>query len=190
MRFFAQYRVPLLSTSLVIGLAAIAAFGQRANQPATSQSPVERGKYLVTIMDCHGCHTPFKNGQPDMTRMLSGHPQDMKISAAPPTPAGWGMVVAETNTAWSGPWGVSFTSNLTPDPTGIAAWTEETFVNAIRKGKHMGAAVNRDILPPMPWASYANLTDSDIKAIFAYLRTIPKIPNRVPSPLPPANRTR
>ena len=62
----------------------------------------ERGKYLVTIMDCHGCHTPFKNGQPDMTRMLSGHPQDMKISAAPPTPAGWGMVVAETNTAWSG----------------------------------------------------------------------------------------
>jgi len=100
------------------------------------------------------------------------------------------MVVAETNTAWSGPWGVSFTTNLTPDPTGIAAWTEETFVNAIRKGKHMGAAVNRDILPPMPWASYGNLTDSDIKAIFAYLRTIPKIPNRVPNPLPPANRTR
>src|SRR6266699_859618 len=156
----------LLPMFLTLGFVTTSAFAQ-----APAQSAVERGKYLVTVMDCHGCHTPFKNSQPDMTRMLSGHPQDMKISAAPPTPAGWGMVVAETNTAWSGPWGVSFTTNLTPDPTGIAAWTEETFVNAIRKGKHMGAAANRDILPPMPWASYANLTDSDIKAIFAYLRT-------------------
>ena len=150
MRFFAQYRVTLLSTSLVIGLAASAAFGQRANQPATSQSPVERGKYLVTIMDCHGCHTPFKNGQPDMTRMLSGHPQDMKISAGPPTPAGWGMVVAETNTAWSGPWGVSFTTNLTPDKaTGIGSWTEDMFVKVIRTGKHLGTG--RPLMPPMPW---------------------------------------
>jgi len=128
---------------VVIGLAASAGLGQRPNQPSTPQSAVERGKYLVTIMDCHGCHTPFKNGQPDMTRMLSGHPQDVKISAAPPTPAGWGMVVAGTNTAWSGPWGVSFTTNLTPDATGIGMWAEEMFVNAIRKGKHMGAAVNQ-----------------------------------------------
>jgi hypothetical protein len=153
---------------------------------ASAQSAVERGKYLVSVMDCHGCHTPFKNGAPDMTRMLMGHPQDMKITSAPVTPAGWGMVVAETNTAWAGPWGVSFTTNLTPDTTGIGNWSEEAFVNTIRKGKHLGTG--RDILPPMPWASYNNLTDADLKAIYAYLKTIPKISNRVPAPLPPAKK--
>ena len=108
------------------------------------------------------------------------------ITAAPVTPAGWGMVVAETNTAWAGPWGVSFTTNLTPDATGIGNWSEEAFVNTIRKGKHLGTG--RDILPPMPWASYNNLTDADMKAIYAYLKTIPKISNRVPAPLPPAKK--
>src|SRR5437660_11747111 len=93
---------------------------------APAQSAVERGKCLVSVMDCHGCHTPFKAGEPDMTRMLMGHPQDMKITAPPVTPAGWGMVVAETNTAWSGPWGVSFTTNLTPDATGIGSWSEQS----------------------------------------------------------------
>ena len=171
----------LIASAVLILATAIAGLAQ-----APAQSPVERGKYLVAVMDCHGCHTPFKNGAPDMTRMLMGHPQDLKVAAPPVTPAGWGMVVAETNTAWSGPWGVSFTTNLTPDTTGIGSWSEEAFINTIRKGKHLGNG--RDILPPMPWASYANLTDADLKAIYAYLKTIPKIANRVPAPLPPVKK--
>jgi len=157
-----------------------------AQSPAPT--PVARGKYLVTVMDCHGCHTPFKMGQPDMTRMLMGHPQDVKIAAAPPVPAGgvWSAAVNATNTAWAGPWGVSFTANLTPDrATGLGAWTEEMFVNSIRRGRHLGAAGGREILPPMPWMSYAALTDQDLKAIYAYLRTIPAVANRVPSPIRP-----
>jgi hypothetical protein len=176
-------RLGLISALLIIGGTGAASFAQ---QPA--QTPVERGKYLVTVMDCHGCHTPFKMGQPDMTRMLIGHPQDIRIAAAPPLPAGgvWGATVSETNTAWAGPWGVSFTSNLTPDrTTGLGAWSEEMFVNAIRRGKHLGAAGGRNILPPMPWPSYAALTDVDLKAIFAYLRTIPAVVNRVPAPIRP-----
>jgi hypothetical protein len=120
--------------------------------------------------------------------MLIGHPQDVKIAAAPPLPAGgaWAASINATNTAWAGPWGVSFTANLTPDrATGLGAWTEEMFVNSIRRGKHLGAAGGRDILPPMPWMSYAALTDQDLKAIFAYLRTIPAVSNRVPSPIRP-----
>ena len=176
----------LLSAFLVVGLTGTAGFAQ---QPA--QTPVERGKYLVTVMDCHGCHTPFKMGQPDMTRMLMGHPQDITIAAAPAVPAGgvWAMIVNESNTAWAGPWGVSFTANLTPDrATGMGSWTEEMFVNAIRKGKHLGAAGGRDILPPMPWESYGALTDPDLKAIFAYLKTIPAVANRVPNPIRPAGK--
>ncbi len=91
-------------------------------------------------------------------------------------------------TAWSGPWGVSFPANLTPDTnTGLRSgvWTEELFIKALRTGKHMGTA--RDILPPMPWKFYGQLSDDDLKAIWAYLGTIPAINNHVPDPIPPAD---
>jgi hypothetical protein len=58
-------------------------------------------------------------------------------------------------------------------------------MDAIRNGKHMGEASSRDILPPMPWPVYRNLTDDDLKAVYAYLRTVPPIVNRVPDPVPP-----
>jgi hypothetical protein len=79
---------------------------------------------------------------------------------------------------------VSYAFNLTPDQnTGLGIWTEEMFVKAIRTGRHMG--VSRPILPPMPWQMYRNLTDDDLKAVYAYLRTVEPIHNRVPDPLPP-----
>ena len=58
---------------------------------APAQSAVDRGKYLVTVQDCNGCHTPFTAaGEPDMTRMLSGHPQDASVTApARLSPRGW-----------------------------------------------------------------------------------------------------
>jgi hypothetical protein len=84
-------------------------------------------------------------------------------------------------TAWVGPWGVSYSANLTPDEnTGIGLWTEDMFVEAMRSGKHMGAG--RPILPPMPWMFIANLTLEDQKAIFAYLKSLKPIKNTVPSP--------
>ena len=56
-------------------------------------------------------------------------------------------------------------------------------MQAIRTGRHMGRG--RQILPPMPFAMYRNFTDEDLGAIYAYLRSIPPIRNRVPEPLPP-----
>lgn len=92
---------------------------------------------------------------------------------------------AGTNTAWAGPWGVSFTANLTPDEnTGIGIWTEDIFMNTIRNGRHWGVA--RPLPPPMPWQAYRELTDEDLKSVYAYLRSIPPIHNRVPQPLSPA----
>ena len=94
------------------------------------------------------------------------------------------MAGAATNTAYSGPWGVSYAANLTPDQnTGLGIWTEEMFVSAIRTGRHMG--VSRPIMPPMPWTVYRNLTDEDLKSVYAFLRTIPAIHNRVPEYEPP-----
>jgi hypothetical protein len=149
-----------------------------------------RGQYLVNTSGCHDCHTPWKLGdkgpEPDMSRSLSGHPQALVMPPAPQLPAGpWTGAMSATNTAWAGPWGVSFTANLTPDrETGLGDWTQRDFVQTIRTGRHMGRG--RAVLPPMPIPAYKNFNDADLAAIYAYLRTIPAVSNRVPEPLPPA----
>lgn len=70
---------------------------------------VERGKYLVSTSACNDCHTPWKVGpagpEPDMSRMLSGHPADFAITAPAQLSGPWLMAAAPTNTAWSGPLG-------------------------------------------------------------------------------------
>jgi hypothetical protein len=156
---------------------------------APSPDLVGGGRYLVTIMGCNDCHTPYKMGkkgpEPDMTRMLSGHPEGMKLAPPPKLEGGWLMAGSATNTAWAGPWGVSYTANLTPDQnTGIGVWTEDMFIKSMRNGKHMGTS--RTVLPPMPWPWYAKMRDEELKAIFAYLKSIPPIQNHVPDPLPPS----
>jgi hypothetical protein len=167
-----------------------AAAATAATAAADPAAKIARGKYLVSTSGCHDCHTPFKMGpkgaEPDMTRALSGHPQDLIMPPAPTLPPGpWLVTIAATNTAYAGPWGVSFTANLTPDKeTGLGTWTERTFIDTIRSGKHMGRG--RDILPPMPWPVYRQMTDEDLSAVFAYLQTVPAISNRVPNPVPPA----
>lgn len=155
----------------------------------TNAAAVERGEYLVRIMSCHDCHTPWKVGprgpEPDMSRALTGHPADLKMPPPPRLPEGpWGWLGAGTNTAFAGPWGVSFTANLTPDPeTGLGKWTEQMFIAAMKTGRHEGKG--RPILPPMPYFSVAELTDSDIKALFAYLQSLKPVKNRVPDPIDP-----
>lgn len=150
-----------------------------------AENPVERGKYIVSFAGCRDCHTPMKMGpngpEPDMARDLSGHPEQIKIDKPIKLPDGWMAAGSNTFTAWSGPWGVSFTANLTPDPSGLSAWTEDLFIKAMREGKHMGTS--RPILPPMPWQVIRNMTDDDLKAVFAYLRSIPPVSNHVPDPI-------
>lgn len=156
------------------------------------QSPVDRGEYLVKTMGCADCHTPLRLGpngpERDPERHLAGHPETLVMPAAPALPDGpWQAVAAATLTAWSGPWGTSFTANLTPDrDTGLGTWSVATFKQALRTGRHMGRG--RPILPPMPIEFFRNLNDADLEAIFAYLQSIPAIRNRVPEPIPPAAR--
>jgi len=148
-----------------------------------------RGEHLMVIGGCHDCHTPMKLGpngpERDFSRMLSGHPEQIQISSAPAVPAPWALVATGSSTAFAGPWGTSFAANLTPDhETGLGDWTEQNFIEAMRTGRHLGRG--RPILPPMPVVVVGQHTDSELKAIWAYLRTIPPIRNRIPAPLPPA----
>jgi cytochrome c553 len=187
MRFVNAPRTVVL---LLCVAAAVAqpAFAQSAD---ASKAQIKRGQYLATFGGCSDCHTPkvmTPNGPgPDPSRLLSGHRAD-----ADPTPLSMGILkpsrwAAMTNsdlTAWAGPWGISFSANLTPDKeTGLGNWTVEQFIKAMRTGKHLGTG--RPILPPMPWADVAVLTDKDMKALFAYLQSLPPIANPVPAPIAP-----
>ena len=154
----------------------------------TPEQQVERGHYLVTVLGCSDCHTPkkFTDKGPVLNEdlMLSGYAHDEKLPDIDPSeikPGKWYLGSSGMN-AWVGPWGVSFAANLTPDTlTGSGAWTEELFLKIIRSGKFMGSDAGRPIMPPMPWQNYSQMTDDDLKSIFAYLRTLKPISNSVPA---------
>jgi hypothetical protein len=152
----------------------------------------EYGAHLVTITGCHDCHTPKKIGphgpELDMDLAFSGHPAGM------PAPdvnrqelESKGIVATQTLTAWVGPWGISYAANLTSDATGIGNWTEEHFFRALRDGKFKGLPEGRQLLPPMPWEVFRHMSDEEVKAIFAYLKSTKPIKNRVPAPKPPVS---
>lgn len=154
------------------------------------ESQIKWGEHLVLIGGCNDCHTPKKmtdqGPEPDMSLELSGHPANMPaIDIDHMEIQSKGLVVTQDLTEWVGPWGVSYTANLTPDPTGIGNWTEEQFFIALREGKSKGIQGARTLLPPMPWQMIGQMTDDEIRAVFAYLKSIKPINNLVPPPVAP-----
>jgi mono/diheme cytochrome c family protein len=117
---------------IVSAILLVTVFGCGRKTPLNDDS-VERGKYLVTLGGCNDCHTPKVSGPDgapvlDTKRLLSGHPENVPPPMWTPEDAKQRNVLATTNdmlTAWAGPWGVSFASNLTPDQgTGMGEWAE------------------------------------------------------------------
>lgn len=153
----------------------------------TGEGLIKRGAYLITIGGCNDCHTPkiftAAGMALDSNRLLSGHPQDEKL---PPIPnnAEW-VLMTPGATAFIGPWGSSYAANLTPDATGIGNWSYEQFEIALRQGKAKGIAANRPMLPPMPWQNLSAMPDEDLRALFAYLKSLSPVENAVPQPVPP-----
>jgi hypothetical protein len=159
------------------------------------ESQEKWGEHLVIIGGCNDCHTPKKmtaNGPvPDDNLLLSGHPAQM------PAPdvnrremESKGLAVSNTLTSWVGPWGISYASNLTSDATGLGDWDESRFFIAIRQGKAKGLASARPMLPPMPWQGIGQMTDDELKAVFAYLKSTKPVKNIVPANQPPVSAPR
>ena len=152
-----------------------------------SAEKVKRGEYLVSIIGCDDCHSPKRMGPmgpeiiPELR--LSGYPSSRPIQKADSNVVkqGWALFGPDL-TSSVGPWGMSFAGNITSDETGIGNWTEENFLRAIRQGKYKGLENSRPLLPPMPWFSYKNMSDEDLKSIFAYLKTVRPVENVVPIP--------
>lgn len=152
-------------TAVAAGIA-VAGAGTLALTPSTPAAKadrklIERGAYLVSFGGCGDCHTPGGlYGAPDNDRRLSG-----------------------SDLGWRGPWGVSYASNLTPDPeTGLGSWTETQIVTALKTGMRPDGSA---LLPPMPWPNFGHLTDDDFRAIAAYLKSIPPVKHRKPATVPP-----
>jgi hypothetical protein len=170
-----------------------------ANTPSTDSAitkyggfpnQVAYGHHLVEVIGCNDCHTPKKMTSqgpvPDNASLLCGH-----LSSGPKPDIDHkeieskGLAVTNDMTVWVGPWGTSYAANLTPDETGIGNWTEAQFIRSLREGKSKGLEGSRTLLPPMPWQNFALMKDDEIKAIFAYLKSIEPIHNLVPPPAPP-----
>jgi hypothetical protein len=159
----------------------------------TKQDSVKRGEYLVMMMGCHDCHSPkifTQTGEMmfDTTRLLSGHPAGApdptlgkKGSTAPPE----GIVFGGDLTSYIGPWGHSYSANLTPDVTGLGEWSFDMFKKAFTEGKFNGLDNGRPIMPPMPWQNFRHVNNEDIHMIWTFLRSLKPISNKVHDYTPP-----
>ena len=158
----------------------------------TQAEMINRGEYLVAAVGCDDCHSPKRMGAqgpeviPELR--LSGYPADRPIQQGGngALKKDW-MLFGPDLTMAVGPWGTSFSANITSDGTGIGNWTESNFITAMRTGKIKGLENGRPILPPMPWFNFAKFTDQDLKSIFAYLKSTTPIRNVAPAPIPPSN---
>ncbi len=180
--------IAVITTVLLVfcsGPAAEEHIAAASTETISPDSMAKRGAYLVSIMGCNDCHTPKKMGphgpEFDMDRMLSGHPAEMPVAKFDTGTAKNWILFNQILTNYVGPWGISYSANLTPDSTGTGSWTEAQFLKAIKEGKYKGLDNTRPLLPPMPWQEYSKASDDDLKAIFAFLRTIKPIKNVVPT---------
>ncbi len=131
-----------------------------ASVPAPDMSnPVERGKYLVTLGNCVSCHTPMT-------------PEGLPIT----------QLAFAGGLRFKGPWGDVTSANITPDASGISYYDEALFINVMRTG-HVGA---RKLNSLMPWGYYRKMSDEDLKAIYAYLQTLPSVQHRIDNTEPPS----
>jgi hypothetical protein len=125
--------------------------------PPDLSTPLKRGEWLVRVAGCRDCHTPQKNGQPVVSLDLAG-----------------GFIL-------KGPWGTVASANITPDPSGISYYDEKLFLDVMRTGYVQA----RELKPIMPWWVHRGVADDDLKAMFAYLKTVPPVKHRVDNTEPP-----
>ncbi len=190
-------KTKLFAFALTVCMAVISCTDKKPNETTsttspktTTEDPVKRGEYLVGILGCNDCHSAKRMGArgPEIIpeTMLAGFPADRPIVKfdSKLIKEGFAQFYPDLSAA-AGPWGISFAGNLTSDETGIGNWTEEQFKTAMTQGKYKGLETGRMLLPPMPWQNYIGMKDEDLKAVFAYLKSVKPVKNLVPQPITP-----
>ena len=191
-------RKPILIVTALVSASALffmnsctesAAGKSESSAVLTKEERIQRGSYLVNSIGCDDCHSPKRIGAmgpeiiPELR--LSGYTSDRPFAKVDTSVVqnGWTLFNMDLTSA-VGPWGQSFAANLTPVETGLGNWKEEQFVKAMKKGKFKGLDNTRPLLPPMPWINYRNMSEEDLKSIFAYLQSLTPVKNIVPAPRP------
>ena len=179
----------------ILTLAAVALACQKAppsaeTTAATHAALVKRGERLVQLGGCSDCHTPvafdpkLKMPVPERERFLSGHPTNAPGPTVKPGPTDT-AVIGPTFTSFAAPFGVVYARNLTPDlETGLGSWSEADFIKTMQTGHQKGTG--RPLLPPMPWQNLSTQPVEELRAIYAYLKSIKPVKNQVPDPAVPA----
>jgi hypothetical protein len=184
------FRSLYIYSGLVIVLIVIALSNNFAKDLDSREDMVERGKLITEIYGCVDCHTPkIKEGEflvNDPDRLFSGHPADNTLPQFPPEIIGtdkWRGLFTDSMTAWGGPWGISYSANLTPDmETGIGKLSEKDFLNVLNLGIH--SDMNRKLMQPMPWKEISQLDEKNLKAVYHYLKSVKPVKNKVPESVP------
>jgi mono/diheme cytochrome c family protein len=128
-----------------------------SNMAPPASDVVKYGGYLAMVADCGTCHSPLTPQGPDHTRMFAG---------------GYIFDLGSNKVT---------SANITPDSTGIGNWSEERFMNKFITYRD-SSQINRDPGNQntiMPLSLYAGMKDEDLKAIYAYMRTVQPISNVV-----------
>jgi cytochrome c553 len=197
-KYYFMKKITIMAAAIIVIAGATIAVSCNSNAEAKTAAEfntanftpqqIKHGEYLVSIMGCDDCHSPKvfgpKGPEVDMSRRLSGHPSEINIPAADTNQLKSWMLFAHDLTAYVGPWGTSFSANLTSDATGIGNWKFEQFKKAIREGVYKGLDGNRPLMPPMPWQQYKNVSDEDLRDIFAFLKSTKPVKNLVPAYIP------
>ena len=146
-------------------MAAVSMVVMTSSAVLAQDAPIKRGQYLVTLGGCTDCHTPgYFFGKPDMTRYLGGSEVGFEIPGL----------------------GVFHGPNLTPEPeTGLGKWSAEEIGKAITTGKRPDGRI---LAPIMPSHAFANLTGEDVRAMVAFLKSLPPVKNQVPGPFGPSEK--
>ena len=132
-----------------------------APQQPPTQTPIERGEYLATVMVCVECHSPGTLTGGERGPVLSGSEFGYEIPGL----------------------GVFHGPNLTPDvETGIGSWSEQDIIKALRTGERPDGRI---LAAAMPWRAFAEMTDADARALVAYLKSLDPVSNQVPGPFGP-----
>jgi len=181
---------PLTLAALVFGFSCGEVSSEGTTPPiADPVQLVKRGQYLVNAIGCDDCHSPKKMGphgpEVDSALRFSGYPAGRPLPTFDTGTAKKWILFGGDLTSTVGPWGISFSANISSDPTGIGNWTEEQFIRSIREGKWKGLEQGRPLLPPMPWENFRKLTYEDLRSIYAFLKTTKPVNNTVPQPIPP-----
>lgn len=183
------FLITAVISSVIIALVACTDGSAKFDGPVviSQDSMIKRGSYLVNAIGCDDCHSPKTVGPNGfeliMDQRFGGHPATVPTGKIDKNVMnnGWMMFTMDLTSA-VGPWGQSFSANISSDATGIGNWTEAQFIKALREGKYKGMDETRPLLPPMPWFVYKNMSDLDLKSIFAFLKSTKPVKNVVPAP--------